>query len=539
MKKGFTLVEFLGVIILLAIITLLVLPNIVGSVKGSKDKVDNTTLEMIYSASDLYVSNHPDYFPKDNRNKFIIELTDLITDKLLEGPIKLFDGTDITDKKCVQVIYQDEYKYELKNAGECEAYIWEPEPVYLQPGHVFNSYIKTLANNTSVSYSASDTTIKSVSFHSNGKLPTGYTKESLEALRSVDVSVSNDGSIKAYYDGNGNIYVYSEGLITANEDSSWMFQRLKGLTNLDLSNFNTSNVTGMYNMFADCISLTTLDLSKFDTSKSTNMEGMFYNCSGLTTLDLSSFTTTNVTSTKLMFAYCSSLTTIDLSSFNTSNVTDMSYVFFGTGLTALDLSSFNTSSVTNMEGMFHSSSSLTALDLSKFDTSKSTNMARMFQGCSSLTTLNLSNFNTSNVTNMSWMFNKCSSLTTLDLSSFNTEKVTTMEGMFGSDGAMNLTSINGLDGFNTSNVTTMARMFQGCSSLTTLNLSNFNTSNVTNMSYMFSNCISLTVTSISSLDNWNIDRATNFIAMLSGVSKTVRPTWNGTWDGSGTFTKAS
>ena len=38
----------------------------------------------------------------------------------------------------------------------------------------------------------------------------------------------------------------------------------------------------------------------------------------------------------------------------------------------------------------------------------------------------------------------------------------------------------------------MSSMFNGCSNLTTLDLSNFNTSSVTNMSYMFYRCSSLT-----------------------------------------------
>ena len=45
----------------------------------------------------------------------------------------------------------------------------------------------------------------------------------------------------------------------------------------------------MYCMFYGCRNLTSLDVSHFDTSNVTNMYYMFYNCSGLTTLDLSSW----------------------------------------------------------------------------------------------------------------------------------------------------------------------------------------------------------------------------------------------------------
>ena len=51
------------------------------------------------------------------------------------------------------------------------------------------------------------------------------------------------------------------------------------LTHLDLSNFNTNNVTNMSGMFLGCSSLTNINLSNFNNSKVTNMNGMFYGCS--------------------------------------------------------------------------------------------------------------------------------------------------------------------------------------------------------------------------------------------------------------------
>ena len=56
---------------------------------------------------------------------------------------------------------------------------------------------------------------------------------------------------------------------------------------------------------------------------------MFLGCSSLESIDLSSFNTNNVTNMSCMFCKCSSLKSIDLSSFNTNNVTNMSFMFFG------------------------------------------------------------------------------------------------------------------------------------------------------------------------------------------------------------------
>ena len=54
---------------------------------------------------------------------------------------------------------------------------------------------------------------------------------------------------------------------------------------------------------------------------------MFYGCSSLTNIDLSNFNTNNVTDIGCMFNGCSSLNNIDLFNFNTNNVTDMNGMF--------------------------------------------------------------------------------------------------------------------------------------------------------------------------------------------------------------------
>ena len=54
---------------------------------------------------------------------------------------------------------------------------------------------------------------------------------------------------------------------------------------------------------------------------------MFYNCSSLTSLNLSNFNTNNVTNMSSMFRYCSKLTSLNLSNFNTNNVTNMRNLF--------------------------------------------------------------------------------------------------------------------------------------------------------------------------------------------------------------------
>ena len=113
------------------------------------------------------------------------------------------------------------------------------------------------------------------------------------------------------------------------KSTNWMFFNCSSLTSLNLSNFNTNNVTNMVAMFCDCSSLTSLNLSNFNTNNVTNMEYMFYYCSSLISLNLSNFNTNNVTNMEYMFYKCFSLISLNLSNFNTNNVTNMGDMFYG------------------------------------------------------------------------------------------------------------------------------------------------------------------------------------------------------------------
>lgn len=77
----------------------------------------------------------------------------------------------------------------------------------------------------------------------------------------------------------------ASGTVHLPADISRLFSGCSSLKSLDLSNFDSSNVTDMSYMFEYCGNLTNLDLSNFDTSKVTNMYVMFCCCESLTNLN--------------------------------------------------------------------------------------------------------------------------------------------------------------------------------------------------------------------------------------------------------------
>lgn len=119
MKRGFTLIELLGVIILISLLMIIILPSIINSIKQSTGDTDKITIDLIYDAASIYISNHKNDFPKIKGNKYVINLKDLIEEEILASEVKLSNG-DITNKKCIEVTYEGSYKYELKDSGSCK-----------------------------------------------------------------------------------------------------------------------------------------------------------------------------------------------------------------------------------------------------------------------------------------------------------------------------------------------------------------------------------------------------------------------------------
>ena len=115
-------------------------------------------------------------------------------------------------------------------------------------------------------------------------------------------------------------------------DMSFMFSGCKASSLPDISNLNTQNVTRMDNMFNNCLSLVSLpDISKWDTQKVDNMSSMFFNCSSLSSLpDISKWNTQNVKRMDFMFSGCVSLTSLpEISKWNTQKLQNKNGMFQG------------------------------------------------------------------------------------------------------------------------------------------------------------------------------------------------------------------
>ena len=137
-------------------------------------------------------------------------------------------------------------------------------------------------------------------------------------------------------------------------------------------------------------------LEHLDLSQATSTIYMFNDCENLTSLNLSSFNTANVTEMRAMFRKCRALTALDLSSFNISKVIDMEAMFEGDeNLADLNISSFKTTLPVDLGATFKNCASLVELNLENFCI-PDTNLGEVeledtFYGCTSLRKLNIKN----------------------------------------------------------------------------------------------------------------------------------------------------
>ncbi|MBR4325914.1 MAG: MFS transporter, partial [Bacteroidales bacterium] len=155
----------------------------------------------------------------------------------------------------------------------------------------------------STAYVVYDEDTKTLTFMNDGNIPTSGTYFYLNEGTETPGWIEND------YDREIEHVVFHPSFASARPTTclSW-FARCSKITELDLSNLNTSETKDMFSMFSGCSSLTTLDVTSFNTDKVTNMAFMFEYCSSLTTLDLTSFNTANVTEMYGMFGQSPNLT---------------------------------------------------------------------------------------------------------------------------------------------------------------------------------------------------------------------------------------
>jgi surface protein len=384
----------------------------------------------------------------------------------------------------------------------------------------------------------------------------------------VDGGTSNPGYLTAVTKAYA-IYTSENQTLTFYNDDQYAFRTG---TIYDLNSDTDYNAPGWPDWYEDgtrgSVTHVVFD-SSFANARPTTTFYWFYDMDNLESITgMEYLNTSEVTDMTWMFAQCFTLKSLDLSHFNTAKVTDMSSMFENSRLKSLDLSSFNTSKVTNMSSMFMNCPNLRTIYVgSGWNTAAVTESGKMFYDCYSLeggqgTTYNYSNprdktyaridgnggpgyftaagtepyacYQNGTLTfyydnqrdsrtgttysvktepvSQDWFTDKTNANVTRVVfdSSFAHAHPTNTYGWFSN--MKNLQTISNIGHLNTSEVTSMASMFANCTSLTTLNLTHFNTGMVTNMGAMFGGCTNLRTIYVG--DGWSTENVTDTYSVL-------------------------
>lgn len=108
MRKGFTLVELLAVIIILGVLGLIVVPMVNDTLLNQKEKLYNRQIETIESSAEGWSAKNSSKLTEDGTSIYV-SVTTLVS----SGNLKNTDIKDPRNNKimngCVSISYDDEY----------------------------------------------------------------------------------------------------------------------------------------------------------------------------------------------------------------------------------------------------------------------------------------------------------------------------------------------------------------------------------------------------------------------------------------------
>lgn len=119
MKKGFTLAELIGVIVVLALIALVAVPSVADVLSKNKKKLCEVQMENIISAARSWGANNLTILPNDNGDTKTITLKDLqdggYIDKGITNPL---NNTPINENMRIRITRDNKkYKYQLMDGS--------------------------------------------------------------------------------------------------------------------------------------------------------------------------------------------------------------------------------------------------------------------------------------------------------------------------------------------------------------------------------------------------------------------------------------
>src|SRR5574344_1257996 len=122
-KRGFTLVELLGLIVILAVIAAITIPTVTGIIKKNKEKAYNATVATIIDASKKWSSDNSSMV-SDTEDSYVRLAT--LTEGYIDQDELINPITNNTMDGCVKISHSDtynQYEYSYETKDECPNFI--------------------------------------------------------------------------------------------------------------------------------------------------------------------------------------------------------------------------------------------------------------------------------------------------------------------------------------------------------------------------------------------------------------------------------
>lgn len=242
-NKGYTLIELLAVMIILALLITVVFPSIINFIKSSNEKKDTITRDLVYNAAEMFIEDNASEYSTNNGSKYCISIDTLVENNYLKGELE-YQGETLDSTKSVKVTYTDKFNYEITDTNTCMVIapgLYDENDVLLATWDELVEAGLEVERNFSNSVREKNANILN-SYGSKYKLV-------------LDSSVTSIGT-QAFYGCSNLISITLQDSVTS--IGSWAFLSCSGLTSITLP----SNVTSIGDhAFNGCTNLKTIHYS--------------------------------------------------------------------------------------------------------------------------------------------------------------------------------------------------------------------------------------------------------------------------------------
>ncbi|MCR5483627.1 MAG: BspA family leucine-rich repeat surface protein [Bacilli bacterium] len=541
-KEGFTLVELLGVIVVLAIIMLIAIPAVLNVMTTAKRKSFAEYVDKVSSLSQKQLSEDQMMGNKNGGTCYIYNVkselglnnTGDYEGWVLINPVDNDIYVTLFDKDFVIIGYHysdsslnmndyiekrsssNEDKLtidELCNLSSCStctmgdtnlSNINNKTKTYLVDGSTFQSRLLQLM--CPGAKWSSDCTKKFTVVSDNSDVPASA------ILLSVDDS---EHKMYAWVDqDNSKLYIYTDAdKYAMNSDSSYMFSGLS-ILGFDYSKLDFSNVTNLNRAFGGRRFSENIDLSNADVSKVTSMEGTF-SSSTFSSLNLNNWKALSINNMLYLFQ-TSNIDTLKMDNTKfvispSDSASGMKSAFYELVVNngSLDLNNWDISKVTSLEETFYRAT-IPNLNISNWDVSNVVNMHETF-GYINTNELILNNWNTSKVT-IAWNLFQYSTINKIDLSNWDLSHLKDGKNYYYAYQLFYRSTVSDLilKNLDLSNCEELTGFIYECDNLKTIDLSSVNISGVKVVSKFIHNCDKLETADIRNMDFSSVTSSSNF-----------------------------